>query len=231
VDNIAIIIPSYEPSYKLISFTKNLLKNNSKIIVVDDGSGIEYQNIFNQLKKMNIVVLHHEKNLGKGKALKTAFNYCLNNDKNNLVGVVTTDDDGQHSVKDVLKIFQALKQNNNNLILGIRMFDKNVPFKSKFGNFITRYIFFFVTHRWLHDTQTGLRGIPFSHLKKLTAIPGNCYDYEMNVLLLAKKLNFKIKEITISTIYIDENKRSHFNPIKDSFKIYLTIISFIFKKS
>ncbi len=233
-DNVVVIIPAYKSSNNLVSFVQGLIiQNNLKIVVVDDGSGAEYESIFDQLKNIGVIVLHHDKNLGKGRALKTAFNYCLNN-FDDVVGVVTADDDGQHLQKDVLRVIEALKQtiivvpNKNNLILGARQLDKKVPLRSKFGNFITRNIFYLVTGQKLSDTQTGLRGIPFVFLQNLLNIKGDRYEYEMNVLLSAKKLGMKIIQIPISTVYIKGNKSSHFNPIKDSFKIYSSIIKFIF---
>ncbi|MFH1644679.1 MAG: glycosyltransferase family 2 protein [bacterium] len=226
-NDVIVIIPAYKPGENLISFTKNLIQKNLKIVVVDDGSGVEYQNVFDQLKNLNIIVLHHDRNLGKGRALKTGFNYCLNNVVD-VFGVVTADDDGQHTFLDILKVVKRLKEKREELILGVRKFDKEVPFRSKLGNFVTKYFFYLITGQWLQDTQTGLRGIPIQYLSKLVKIRGEGYEYEINVLLNAKKLGIKIEQEPISTIYLHGNTASHFNPIKDSIKIYWSIIKFIF---
>lgn len=223
-NNIVVIIPAYNPPQELVDFTKKLFDLGIKnIVVVNDGSLPNYKKIFDSLKT---VVVNHTINMGKGRALKSAFNYCLNNFKN-ITGVVTADADGQHAIKDIVNIVRILDLKKRNLIIGAREFDKSIPFRSKFGNLITRKIFSLITGQKIKDTQSGLRGIPFEYLSKLISLPGEQYEYETNMLLHTKNFGISIKEIPIKTIYIDNNKSSHFNPIFDSLKIYFLIIRFM----
>ena len=120
-----------------------------------------------------------------------------------------------------------MKETNNTVILGARDFsDPQVPFRSRFGNVMTRTIFRLFCGIKITDTQTGLRGIPFSHLDFMTKVAGERYEYETNVLLEMKANRIPFEEVLIRTIYIDDNDSSHFNPIVDSFKIYKTIFAF-----
>lgn len=226
--NIIILIPAYNPPSKLIQFTKNLLNSGfNKIIIVNDGSSKKYDSIFNEIKNLKIILLAHEKNQGKGEALKTGFFHCINNFKN-ISGIITADADGQHSVKDIINIAKQI--NENEIILGQRFFNKkNIPFKSKLGNYLSRKTISAVSKQTIYDTQTGLRFIPANKFKEISIIPGKRFEYETNMLLYAKKLNLKIREIPIKTIYLNENKSSNFKPLKDSYMIYKSIIKFLFK--
>lgn len=162
-----------------------------------------------------------------GRALKTGFNYFLNNYKDK-IGIITLDSDGQHTASDVEKIYIKMKENPNSLITGARSFnDENVPLKSKMGNKLTRTIFNFLIGTKLTDTQTGLRGIPTELVYDLLNVPGERYEFETNMLISVSQKGIKIVEETINTIYEQKNKKSHFNPLIDSVKIYLIFFKYI----
>lgn len=155
---IVILIPALNPNEKLIELVKELISNQfQNIIVVNDGSKEEYNKYFEEAKKLGAIILKHAVNLGKGRALKTGFNEYLER-FHNLIGVVTADSDGQHKVEDIKKISKKLLQNPSSLVLGYRNFDeKRVPFRSKFGNKITRKVFSFFTGINIQDTQTRFK--------------------------------------------------------------------------
>lgn len=223
-----IIIPAYKPDSTLIDLIQELLNNQQAIIVVNDGSGQNYAPLFAELEKMaSVTVLHHAVNLGKGQALKTAFNYFLTHQPQDCPGVVTADADGQHLSVDIQKTADELAQNPFSLILGARTFKKGVPFRSRFGNNLTRLIFRLLIGQSLQDTQTGLRGIPRHFLQVLLKTSSSGYDFELDMLISASKRKIKINEVPISTVYKDENKSSHFNPLIDSFKIYFVFFRFL----
>lgn len=162
-----------------------------------------------------------------GRALKTGFNYYLNHYKDK-IGIITLDSDGQHTAYDVEKIYIKMQENPNSLITGARSFNnKNVPFKSKMGNKLTRTIFNFLIGTKLTDTQTGLRGIPTEFVYDLLSVSGEKYEFETNMLIYASQKGVKIVEETIDTIYEQKNKKTHFNPLKDSIKIYLIFFKYI----
>lgn len=229
MEEVAIIIPAYKPDEKIMNeFIEKLKKEFSNIIIVDDGSGEEYAKFFKNFEKMGITLLKHYVNLGKGRAIKDAFNYCLNNYPN-LVGTVTADCDGQHSVSDIKKCAQAIKKNPNHLVIGTRNFDlENVPFKSRYGNKITSMMFSIFVGLRISDTQTGLRAFGKETMKKFLGISGERYEYETNILIACKEKDVPILEVPIKTIYINKNETSHFNPIRDSILIYKLFIKYIF---
>ena len=228
MEDIVIVIPSYKPDREIMmDFIKEVKDNFKNIVVVDDGSGEEYSQFYENLKNEGIVVLKHYVNLGKGRGIKTAFNYILNNYPN-IIGAVTADCDGQHYVKDIINCANKLKEDPNKLVIGYRNFnEKQVPFKSKFGNKITRGIFNVFVGIKITDTQSGLRAYGRKKMANFMQIKGERYEFETNMLIECKQRDIQIAEIPISTVYIRNNSLSHFNAIKDSLMIYKLFIKYI----
>ena len=181
------IIPVLNPQGILIDIVDNLIQSDFKhIIVVDDGS-TENVEIFSTLRDRNgVVVLKHPVNLGKGRALKTAFIYTLNH-FSEYRGVITIDADGQHKGTDIQKCADGFKSKclDNRIILGCRQFKDadRIPLRSRFGNFCTKYVLRYLCNIRVSDSQTGLRGIPMRMLLELVKVLGEGYEYETNMLL------------------------------------------------
>lgn len=228
-----IVIPALNPPEELIDYVERLRTSGLEdILIVDDGSSKKFKHIFVELKeKYGCQLLTHAKNLGKGRALKNAFNYFLTMpDVKEYNGLVTADSDGQHRVEDVISMVEEIDKHPESLILGCRDFDSdNVPPKSKFGNKLTKAVFRIFYGRSITDTQTGLRGFPKRILEGMIDIPGERFEYETKMLIHTFEENISIAETTIETIYYDNNAETHFNPIKDSLKIYKVIFGSFFK--
>lgn len=222
-----IIIPAYKPDVTLVTLVEALGTDSTHILVVNDGSGLAYAPIFDALKrKQRVTVLEHAINLGKGQALKTAFNYFLTHFPD-CPGVVTADADGQHLSTDIQNVASALHKQPQALWLGVRSFRNGVPLRSRFGNNLTKWVFRLLIGQALQDTQTGLRGIPRHFLKTLLKTSASGYDFELDMLINASVQRIPMQEIPIETVYKDENKSSHFNPLVDSLKIYFVFIRFL----
>lgn len=226
---IPVIIPSYEPDEHLLELLKNLdACNIGPVIVVNDGSQKKYDIFFKEVKKIveksNGKLLVHEVNKGKGQALKTAFQYVVD-ELPQAIGVVTADSDGQHTVNNIRSVLYSLVNNPDQLILGVRRFDiEGIPWKSRGGNLLTKKFFSYITGCYISDTQTGLRGIPYELMKEGIKIEGERFDYEMRVLIEAIE-KYSVIEIPIDTIYDSEKEHhTHFNPIVDSFQIYRVLL-------
>jgi len=224
-----LIIPAYNPDRKLVELivAHSELNIEQQCIVVNDGSSTESESIFRELEQLDCVVLHHPKNMGKGAALKTAMNYYLDHLTQGSCGVITADADGQHLLTDIIRLSMAFTQEPSSLHLGCREISKNdVPLRSRIGNTVTRYLFNLFTHNNLRDTQTGLRAIPIDLVRLLVTRKTERYEFEFEMFFVAKKYSFKIRQMPIETVYIDDNKGSHFNPLFDSLRIYFIFIRF-----
>ncbi len=234
VEDVVIIIPAYNPDEKFISFLKDLTSAGySNIIVVNDGSRENTKHFFDSAyKNYGCIVLTHAVNLGQGRAYKTAFNYYLSETKlggafEKTIGIIQCDCDGQHHIDDINKCVMLLKEHNT-FILGVRDFsDKSIPFRSRFGNNCTSFVFRVFCGLNLKDTQTGLKGIPKSIIPVLMETRGERFEYASSVLLEVKRQGMKIIQFPIQTIYINGNESSHFNPVLDSIRIYSLILRYL----
>lgn len=225
-----ILIPALDPPEKFKEYIRELVSSGfTDILVVDDGSADK--EIFREIAAHpQVTVLTHEKNGGKGKALRTGMQYYRRNrafDK--YCGVITADSDGQHLCKDVRKIRDRLLEGTDRLVLGVRDFDEaGVPTKSRFGNQLTGFLFRVLLGLSVSDTQTGLRGIPNALIDLCLSIPGDRFEYETSMLIeIGKTVGFE--EVKIDTVYYDENRGTHFHPIKDSFRIYRLLFGTFFR--
>jgi hypothetical protein len=96
--------------------------------------------------------------------------------------------------------------------------------RSRIGNTATRWLFARITGHRVEDTQTGLRGYPAILLPWLLDIPGQRFDYEMNVLLRATRDGVVLDQIPVGTEYLDDNASSRFSAIPDALRVYRTLL-------
>ncbi len=228
--DLTVIIPSFKPDEKLEFIVSELEKVGfCDIVVVNDGSGSDYDDVFRSVAEhTSVTLLTHDVNRGKGAALKTAFRY-VTNERPDRFGVITADGDAQHRASDIFACGEKMLQNGDKLVLGVRDFSlPSVPTRSRRGNRITSLTFRVLCGLKISDTQTGLRAIPSQYLADLCRIDGERYEYETNALLAMKNLGIPYCEQKIETVYINENQTSHFRPVRDSLRIYSLILKFVF---
>jgi glycosyltransferase involved in cell wall biosynthesis len=225
VTDITIFIPSLNPDEKFHRTLDSILeKGFHNIVVVDDGSDQNHKEPFLYAEAKGCKVLVHPTNKGKGRALKTAFEYCLQQE--NCIGVITVDGDGQHGAEDIYRCGLVMLDVDK-VVLGCRDFSEpQVPFKSKYGNNITKFAFRVLCRIKISDTQTGLRAVPIKYLPVMPEISGERFEYETNMLLEMKSKSIPWIEQKIETIYLDENASSHFHPFRDSWRIYKIIFKY-----
>ena len=231
LSKISVVLPSLDPDEKLITVVDGLLEYGfSHIILVNDGSRQENLHYFYDLADAHpeITLLHHEVNKGKGAALKNAFRWFLANRPEG-VGVVTVDGDNQHHPEDTRRCCEQMLKSGH-AVLGCRDFNQaDVPARSSFGNKTTSAIFKIFVGMTISDTQTGLRAIPRPVLEQLVDVYGDRFEYETNMLLAFKTKGIPFDEVKIRTVYIEENKSSHFRVIHDSWRIYKLILAHFFR--
>lgn len=243
IKNMAVIVPVYCPDEKLLGVIEGVHEAGfGHIFVVDDGSYMgaksteqkaEFENIFSRLPGY-VDLTRHVVNKGKGAALKTAIARIEavmkqereRGDFTEIKGIVTVDADGQHLTEDIVNVSNMLIERPNDLILGSRAFDQDVPLKSQMGNTITRGVFALASGVKIRDTQTGLRAFSVNLIPFMKAVEGERYEYEMNMLFDAAHKKIGMKEVTIKTVYLDGNKTSHFHVLRDSALVYKNILKF-----
>ncbi|HIZ71194.1 MAG TPA: glycosyltransferase family 2 protein [Candidatus Atopostipes pullistercoris] len=228
----AVIIPAYRPMKSLPEYVHNLIQNGvPHVIVVDDGSGASYKDIFAEIKTFKeCILITHPKNKGKGAALKTGFDYFLKHFPS-LNGVVTADADGQHAIKDVLQVGKRLDTMDTGFVLGSRTFNlKYMPLRSWIGNRLTSLVFKIFFGQFIRDTQTGLRGITSSELPWVSQLSGDKFDYEMIMLIHMVSKNKRVISVDIKTLY-EKNHTSNFETFKDTKLVARALFRQYFKQT
>jgi glycosyltransferase involved in cell wall biosynthesis len=224
----AVIIPAFEPDAGLPTIVSAVAASLPRVVVVvDDGSSAASAVHFQGLLGLErVVVLRHGSNRGKGEAIKTGLRHVLEHCPD-AVGAVTMDADGQHTLEDVLKVGTLLLRERHALVLGERAFGGKVPVLSRLGNVLTKAIFNRATGMHLSDTQTGLRGIPLELVPAILRIGSSRYEFELDMLLLCRERGFPVVCVEIRTVYIDNNRSSHFRPVRDSVRIYARLLGHV----
>ena len=219
---VAVVLPSLNPDRKFAAVVDGLVEAGfQNIVIVDDGSDAGHQSWFEQAAACPAChVLHHGVNKGKGRALKTAFEYVLRN-LPEAAGVVTIDGDGQHLLPDIIACGQRMLAEGDKVVIGSRDFDApGVPPRSVAGNKTTSRMFRLLYGIRINDTQTGLRAVPRSLLESFCRIEGERFEYETNMLLQMKRMHVDFVEQPIATVYDPEDYSSHYNAVKDSWRIF-----------
>ena len=223
---VIVLIPAFEPGHSLVDVVRDIrgTQPGLGVVVVDDGSGPAFAEIFTEVATLGATVLGYSDNRGKGHALKTGIAHIVRHHPD--ADVVCADSDGQHSAVDIRRVADRVHASGAAMVLGVRRFSGKVPLRSRFGNTMTRWLFTLATRRSVSDTQTGLRGYPAAMLGWLLAVDGDRYEYELNLLLRGSAEGLTIDTLDIATIYLDDNESSHFRPLADSIRIYARLLRF-----
>ena len=225
-----VILPAYRPPEEMTEFIRALVGAGfSDILLVDDGSGPAYAALFDRAEKDGAALLRHEKNRGKGAALKTAFRACMEREQPPKA-VITADCDGQHQIDDILKLFYTIRTASKTVLLGVRGFEGAVPLRSRFGNSAASLLMKKLYHFPFDDTQTGLRAFSGDLLERLIEIPGTRYEYETRVLITAAREHIAVQALTAQTVYAPKNETSRYRPIRDSLRVTAAMVSGLRRK-
>lgn len=160
MDQILVLIPAYEPGPQLPQLVAELLQLGVRhILIINDGSSSDCDTFFDQCTcQEQVHLIRHQGNRGKGAALRTGFQYAV--EKGDVFsGVVTADADGQHRPEDIVRVCRETAGSIDAFILKSRDFQGDVPWRSRFGNDMTRGVCRLLFGRRIKDTQTGLRGL------------------------------------------------------------------------
>ena len=222
-----VLIPAFQPDARLPRLILELHRADpsTKIVVVDDGSGQKFSDIFEASATAGAHVISYENNRGKGYALREGFTWIRDVAGDSPECVVTADADGQHTLNDIFRVGRRCTDTGKS-VLGVREFVGHVPARSRIGNTATSALFWLATGWKLKDTQTGLRAFPVALLPELLKVQGDRYEYELRVLLHLAKFRHPVTQIPIETIYEAGNPTSHFRPLQDSARIWAPLLKF-----
>ena len=173
-------MPTYNNAKTLAPLLENLQKLNAYIIVVNDGSTDETQNIIDEFAGIHSI--SYSPNKGKGIALRRGFRAAVSQGYQYAISI---DSDGQHFAKDIPAFLDCLEKNPGPLIIGARNMDQSsVPGKSSFGHRFSNFWFRVETGIKLPDTQSGFRLYPVQRLQSMNFITRR-FEFEIEVIVRA----------------------------------------------
>ena len=226
-----VIIPTYNNETSLGAVIKGVSEYTTHIIVVNDGSTDNTNDI---LESFSVVQpISYAKNKGKGWALRKAFAYAA---EKGYQYAITIDADGQHFAKDLPTFMDKLLLEKNAIIIGARnMNQASVPGGSSFGNRFSNFWFKVETGISSPDTQSGYRLYPLRAINKMKFFTRK-YEFEIEVMVRAAWNGVNIVSVPVGVYYAPKEERiSHFRPYKDFFRIsvlntLLVLVTFLYIK-
>ena len=208
-------VPVYNNKGTVRSIVQGCRSVLEKVVVIDDGS--TDADVAALLAGIDVVVLKHDNNSGKGRAILTAARYIEEQGGDYMI---TIDADGQHYPRDIEKFIPLLEEDCASLIIGCRNFNtENVPDKSRFGRHFANFWLRLETGMHIDDCQSGFRAYPVKYLNQLK-LRGSHYDFEAEVLAKAAWAGLQLKTVDIDVYYPGPGRRiSSFRPFLDNLRI------------
>jgi len=214
-------IPAFNEENIIGDVVKKTLSYVDKVIVCDDGS---FDNTFNEAKISGAEVIHHSKNLGKGAALKSLFNYARNS---NFDVIVTIDGDGQFLAEEITKLVKSIVEKKSDIVIGYRFDDKTeMPSYRKVGNKILDKITSLASDLPFRDTQSGFRAYSKKAIDLIT-FQTNGFGADSEILINISKKGLRISEEKVTVIYNTGRKTSTKNPLSHSGEVITSIIELV----
>ncbi|MDX8378031.1 MAG: glycosyltransferase family 2 protein [Mariprofundales bacterium] len=211
------IIPVYNNHQTIAAVVMGLLSHVEYVIIVDDGSDDGTETILNQLAvgENRVSVLHMPKNMGKGAAVQRGLKFA---NARGFAYAVQVDGDGQHNLDDVPSFITEINKNEGGLVLGLPIFDDDIPFIRKHGRKLTNYMMVLeMCTLQTPDGNCGFRAYPVRGICKLGKM-GTRMDWDPEVLVRASWAGIQIVQVPTKVRYLSaaEGGISHFRMVRDN---------------
>ncbi|HIY89034.1 MAG TPA: glycosyltransferase family 2 protein [Candidatus Bacteroides pullicola] len=211
-----VVIPTYNNAGTIRRVVEEVCRQTCHVIVVDDGST---DGTADCLKDLDILLLRHARNRGKGRALQTGLRHArfLGFDE-----AITLDADGQHFAEDIPVLLQAAGRYPGSMVVGSRnLAAEGMPARNTFANRFSNFWFRLHTGIRLPDTQTGFRLYPLRRMGSLWWLTAR-YEAELEMLVWAAWRGIPLVPVPVRVWYPPEGERvSHFRPGWDFARISL----------
>ena len=214
-------IPAYNVEKTIVDVIKRSLNFVDKVIVCDDGSS---DSTSKNAASVGAVLIKHEKNLGKGAALKSLFKYARENKAD---VIVTIDGDGQFLPEEIEKLVKPIQTHQFDVVIGNRFLDKHeMPSYRKAGNKILDKFTKLAADLPFEDTQSGFRAYSKNAIEKIT-FSSNGFGVDSEIIIDAVNKGLKITEKYVTVLYNTGEKTSTKNPVSHSMTVIASIIELI----
>lgn len=220
-ERVLVVVPAYNEELTIGSVVA-LAKKYGDVLVVDDGSMDRTSEI---AREAGAVVIRHERNMGKGGALKTAFEYAI---EKGYDVVVTIDADGQHNPDEIPALLRPVVSGEADIAIGSRYLSesvkKRIPLYRRLGLWVLNKGTKLATEMEV-DSQSGFRAYTVEFLREVR-FNGSGYSAETDILVKAREMGFKVVEVPISVRYDVPNKHKK-NPLSHGLSVLASVLGLI----
>ncbi|MEQ1853978.1 MAG: glycosyltransferase family 2 protein [Chthoniobacteraceae bacterium] len=212
--NVAALIPCYFEEKRIRDVAAQTKAQLDHVLVVDDGST---DRTSEEAKAAGVEVIRHEKNAGKGAAIKTGLRALL--DRPGVEFILILDGDGQHLPAEIPNFLAGANATGAPMVVGNRMGDvRDMPFVRKCTNRYMSWTISRVIGQRVPDSQCGFRMFSRSLAAEFLATESSGFDFETEMLALAARRGCRIGAAKVSTIYGDEVSKIH--PVRDTIRFF-----------
>jgi len=214
-------IPAFNEEKAIGEVIKKALMYVDEVAVCDDGSTDNTSDI---AKRVGAYVIKHDKNFGKGQAIRSLFEYAK---KRGADVIVTIDGDGQFKPEEIPKLLSPIIERNYDIVIGYRFDnDSEMPAYRKVGNKILDKITNLASELPFRDTQSGFRAYSKKAIEVID-FKTKGFSVDGEILIDASNKKLKIAETKVSVLYNLENKTSTKNPISHSIEVTSSLIELL----
>ena len=215
---ILVCIPAFNEGKVIDNVIKDCLKFSDKVVVCDDGST---DNTYEVADAAGAEVIRHEKNIGKGEALRSLFKFACHS---NYDTIVTIDGDGQFLPEEIPKLVKNIEENKSDIVVGYRFNNtRDMPEYRKFGNKMLDRMTNMVEELSVRDTQSGFRAYSKKVIENID-FKMKGFGSDAEILIDATKKGFRISEEKITVIYDTGAKTSTKNPISHTGEVISSLL-------
>ena len=218
-----VVMPAFDAAKTIAGLVQRIKAQGIDVVVVDDGSHDQTAAL---AAKQGALVISHLHNQGKGRALRTGFEYAL---RSGYDGVITMDSDGQHDPQEIPQLIRAAEVQHAALVLGNRMTDGALmPPARCWTNQVMSRLVSAVTRQAVPDSQCGFR---FIRKEVLASVPlrAKCFEIETELVLGAATHRWKIISVPIKTIY--QGHESYIEPLRDGVRFLGVMLRYLIWRS
>ena len=213
-----VCIPAFNEGKVIDNVIKDCLKFSDKVVVCDDGS---IDNTYEVADAAGAEVIRHEKNIGKGEALRSLFKFACHS---NYDTIVTIDGDGQFLPEEIPKLVKNIEENKSDVVVGYRFNNtRDMPEYRKFGNKMLDRMTNMVEELSVRDTQSGFRAYSKKVIENID-FKMKGFGSDAEILIDATKKGFRISEEKITVIYDTGAKTSTKNPISHTGEVISSLL-------
>jgi glycosyltransferase involved in cell wall biosynthesis len=203
-------IPAFNEENTISGVIVECMKFAHIIIVCDDGSADSTADI---AEKLGAITIRHDKNVGKGQALRSIFEACV---KFNPDVIVTIDADGQHDPQEIPQLIKPIVNGESDVILGNRYLaplSYKIPLYRRVGLHFINWLGKKAHKSNISDSQNGFRAYNAKALKVISLFESNGFSVESEQIILAQKAGLRIEEVAVSTKYEGLYRTSKKSPL------------------